>query len=344
MSERPQGAGSSNQIRLRKLATDGRLTEYAMAAPADDRALLVSAAYEITWPIVFGRVTRRVELARGHLACYSSIRHLADECLDGFHDDVEAVVEDLLTHSTKPIINLEAWITSRLNAATVDAYRRRRGQRGALQRPRLPKWLAEAVGNDPWLTELATQILVWVGVDATAGAAIWPLDSWSQRRAAITGDQSGSDAATVAREIEFVLRAMRRKHEWFTQYVEEPQGRKQPPIGGGVYLADHDIGDQAMPTTARDDVDDGRLMELAATAVDVIAHRLAQGEDITTIAAEVVKKVFCLGTGAGDIDRAPLEGRTDDEQISTFMTDPAVIQRIIDAVHSIAALQGSTTT
>jgi hypothetical protein len=53
------------------------------------------------------------------------VTKLADGCLDRFYDDVEAVVDDLLTHSRTRINNPEGWITSRLKAVTIDAHRRR---------------------------------------------------------------------------------------------------------------------------------------------------------------------------------------------------------------------------
>src|SRR5205823_15053751 len=122
------------------------------------------------------------------------VRRLADECLDRFEDDVEAVVYDVLTHADRPIRQLEAWVSSRLRAATVNHHRAVRGERGALQRPRLPRWLAAGLGHDRWLEELALQILTWVGVPTTAGRQVWPLDAWTQRRAEVTGDWTGEPA------------------------------------------------------------------------------------------------------------------------------------------------------
>jgi hypothetical protein len=84
----------------------------------------------------------------GTRSAHRGVHRLADERLDRFHDDVEAVVDDLLTHARHPVFDLEGWVAGRLNAATVNGHRRLRGERGALQRPRLPGWLGAALGQD----------------------------------------------------------------------------------------------------------------------------------------------------------------------------------------------------
>src|SRR5687767_12448455 len=116
--------------KLRSLAREGRLAAVAQSATPGERLRLTGAAFTLAWPIVFNRLTRGYEQRRGHRSCAVSVDRLADGCLDRFYDDVEAVVHDLLTHSTTRIANAEGWITSRLRAVTIDAHRRRRGARG----------------------------------------------------------------------------------------------------------------------------------------------------------------------------------------------------------------------
>src|SRR5262249_3356095 len=77
---------------LRVLARHGALASYAAEASGAEYAALTSEAYGVAWPVVFSRLTRKLELRRGHAACATSVRHLTDDCLDRFYDDVEAVV------------------------------------------------------------------------------------------------------------------------------------------------------------------------------------------------------------------------------------------------------------
>ena len=137
-----------------------------------------------------------------------------------------------MRRATDPIDNFDGWLATRLSPATVDAHRRRRGEIGALQRPRLPAWLGEALGGDPWLCDLAVQILVWAGVPATAGAELWPLDGWAARRAEVTGaPPAGPDTRdTLDREVRTVLAAMGTRPKWYAEHVERPLGHKRAPV------------------------------------------------------------------------------------------------------------------
>ncbi|GAA1635865.1 hypothetical protein [Actinoplanes couchii] len=312
---------------LRALAAAGRLAE---VADGPERGGLVAAAYELVWPIVFARVTCRFERQRGHSVCASGVGNLADECLDRFHDDVEAVVDDLLGHARQPIRQLEAWITPRLNAATVNAHRRRRGARGALQRPRLPGWLVTGLAQDPWLTALATDILTWVGTSGTAGGRLWPVESWSQKRGLATGDWPGSDPATVGREIEQVLSVMRGHPKWYESYVERPLGAKQPPV---VAMATDTYGEPLFPLAPADGADrvEAELRDLAGAAVRAIAGRIGQGEAAESVVVEVIHTIFG-GACAGTLDQMPHVTADPLGGIIGGLTDPARLDRIVAAV------------
>lgn len=330
---RPDGAGAVDI--LRELARRGELAAVAAAASPPQRAVLTGAAYELVWPVVFGRLTRRLELNRGHLGCAVSVQRLADDCLDRFHDDVEAVVADLLTRATKPITKLEAWITSRLNAATVNGYRRRRGQRGALQRPRIPRWLAAALCHDGWLLELATEILEWAGVAATAGTGVWPLDSWAQRRALATGDWLGSDQVAVSRDVETVLVAMRQKPSWYAIYVEAPLGRKQAPVASLPAGADGTGEPAALSLTDDHETEDAWLRELAAAAVVEIDSRLARGEEPAATVVAVLDAVFAAGATRPDLEHPPHTCLGYEERVPVLLADPAVRGRVVETVLGI---------
>ena len=323
---------------LRELAREGRLA--AAVAAADEAGLraLSSAAYDVVWPIVYSRLTYRVEQRRGHLSCMGGVHQLADECLDRFHDDVEAVVDDLLSHTRQPVHHLEAWIAGRVNPATVDGYRRRRGERGALQRPRLPAWLDAELGRDRWLTTLALRILGWVGVPQTAGGELWPVGSWAQERATCTGDWRGSDPTVVAQEIEMVLTAMRRRPAWYESYVERPLGRKQAPVA--ALPVENGTGPAATPLTLADD--DARveseMLRLAAAAVEVIGHRRGRGEDTQKIVVDVVRRVFS-GSLPAVPDRAPHQ-TAEPGSVTGALADPATVARIVSTVRAIISEGG----
>lgn len=321
------------RARLRELAREGRLAAVVAAADRTERQAFTAAAYDVVWPIVFSRLTRGIEQRRGHPGCAAGIDHLADECLDRFHDDVEAVVEDVLTHARQPVLNLEAWITGRLNAATVDGHRRRRGMRGALQRPRLPGWLTRDLGGDGWLTALATRMLVWVGVSNTAGAEVWPLESWAQERAAHTGDWT-SDPAVVAREVETVLAAMRRRPQWYESYVERPLGRKQAPVAARPVV--DGAAESAVPLALGDPHArvDGELRRLAATAVGAIDQRRGHGRETKAIVVEVIRAVFG-GALTGTLDRAPHDVADPLGGVSGALADQATVDRIVATVRQI---------
>jgi hypothetical protein len=321
-----------------ELARRGDLSRYAAEASETERRRLTCAVYEIAWPLVFARLTRRMELRRGHTACATSFTALADECLHAFQDDLEAVVTDVLTHANISIDSLEAWICSRMNAATVDAHRRRRGQRGALQRPRLPKWLHEALGQDRWLTALATEMLVWVGVAATAGTGTWPLESWALRRAAVTGDWRSSDIATVARDVTVVQAAMQRRPAWYASYVYGPLGRKQAPVLPRPCGDSERILEPApLPLVEQHELDDARLLSLASVAVDAIEDGIARGGVPGEVVASVLEKAFTGGTGREDLARVPLATAGASERAEALVADPDVIDRVVATVLDIIA-------
>lgn len=267
---------------LRELAARGRLADI-MAGPAAPGEIR-GAAYELVWPLVWTRHTRRLEHSKGHSWCASSLVKLESACLDGFHDDVEAVVEYLFRHAKGPIHAMEGWLVSRIPVAVVDGNRRRRGRRGALQRVRVPGWLAMELGGDVWLTELAGRVIEWVGVPSTAGQELWPVDAWAEARAEITGDHSRPRSVQVAEDLDTVLRAMQRcRPRWYAAYVERPLGSKQPPV---VPVTEIDT----MVDTAR--LEDSRLAVLAASAVEAISIGLAENRPPSEIVPHVIRAVF----------------------------------------------------
>ncbi|MEV6344081.1 hypothetical protein [Actinoplanes sp. NPDC051851] len=304
-----------DQAWLRRLAATGGL---GTVSPADRRRLY-RAAYAVAHPIVFDVVTRRVEQRRGHPHCARSLRNLDGPCLDAFYDDVEAVVEHLLA-ATVPIDDLEGWLASRALHATIDGHRRRRGERGALQRPRMSRALADAL-PDPWHRELALKILVWVGLPTGAGTGVWPVDSWARDRAVLTGDHQGSTTTRVQHDIDVVLGVMRQRPAWYEAHVERPLGHKTTPVAGNP-------GDNPGDLRPLGPVEPGEQAEAhiraaAAAAVEAIADRLARGFDVTRTVETVLRDYFVDGTGADELDRPPRTGAGVDERISALFADPA---------------------
>ena len=324
---------------VRDLARQGLFSRHAATVSGAEHTMLSGGAYDIVWPVVFNRLTRPVEHRRGHHRCAASVHDLEPECLDRFQDDVEAMLDDLFRNAKVPIHNLEGWIASRLNAATVNAYRRRRGERGALQRPRLPRWLAEGLGHDPWLAALAVEMLVWVGVPTAAGNETWPWSAWAERRSVVTGGRGGT-AADLVKEVDAVLAAMRQSRAWYESFVERPLGRKQAPLfpANGN---DPNLGREQphLALTPRHESDDARLAELAALAVKAIEARLRQGEDPRSAVEAVLRTVFGSETGVEHMDRVPGADPAEDERVAALLADPQSLDRLVSAVLNIVNSQ-----
>lgn len=321
---------------LIEAAGQGRLSRCLAENPADGNAAL----YAIISELVYFRLTRPAELRRGHLLCASRPDRMEPDCHDRHQDDVEAVRADLLAHAHLRFLNLRGWIASRLKPVTIDAHRRRRGERGALQRPRLPVWLVKRLtaefGDSPWPRRLALDILDWVGVTATAGSGVWPLRAWVEQRArSVSG--SRYTEAKMAAEVERVLRVMRAKPLWYADFVERPLGRKPVPVVS-VRRADTDEAREPEPLRFAEPDEQGQtlLMELASTAIDRIARLLAEGAPARETVAEVLGAVFGADadSAAEELERVPDGGRglSPRERAEQLMLDPEVFERVVAEV------------
>lgn len=323
MPETTHPVGAADVAGVRELAREGRLADAAAAALPGELARLRGAVYAVVWPLVFARLTRPLEQQRRHPDCLRGLGWLRPDCLDGFHDDVEAVVEHALRRATDPIENLEGWLTTRLNPATVDAHRRRRGETGALQRPRLPGWLAAALGGDAWLGELAVQVLVWAGVPATAGGELWPLAGWAARRAEVTGEPlAGRDM--LDREVRTVLAAMRTRPKWYAEHVERPLGHKRAPVA--PMPADGSAELAALALVRPHEVDDARLTALAEQALRGIESRLARGDAPAATVTTVIRLVF---GATPPQDRLPHTESTREDWLTAALADDARLDGIV---------------
>jgi hypothetical protein len=250
-------------------------------------------------------------------------------CLDKFYDDVESLIARLLA-TIRPVEDLPAWLAYWAPRAAVDGHRRRRGESGALQRPRLTVALAAGLGQDPWLTALALEILIWVGVPATAGTELWPLDEWAQRRALITGDHAGSTPAIVAADVERVLAVMGERPEWFEAHVERPLGRKPTPVA--MPPSDHRGDSRPLRIGDEHDVYDDHVAALAEVALKAIAAGLRGNGDPTAVVVKVLDRLFLGGSDAERLGRAPGAGPAHDERLSARLAEPAAVSRIVEQV------------
>lgn len=319
--------GPADVAGVRRLARDGRLARSVSAAAPGDLARLRGAVYTVAWPLVFARITKPLERQRQHPDCVRGLEWLRPDCLDGFHDDVEAVVEHALYRATGPIENFDGWLATRLSPAIVDAHRRRRGEIGALQRPRLPAWLGDALGGDPWLCDLAVRILVWAGVPATAGAELWPLDSWTERRTEVTGEPPVS-RDVLDREVRQVLAAMRTRPRWHAEHVERPLGHKRSPVA--PMPADGSAGPAPLELVGPAEADDVRLAGLAEQALRAIEARLDRGTDPAVAVADVVRRVF--GAGEDAVGRLPHHGAARADWLAAALADETRLDRITATV------------
>jgi hypothetical protein len=329
-SLRRAAAESGDVSELRRLAEAGTLSTAFEKAGAGRRRQLQSGAYAIVYRLVYDKLTRRLERDRGHHHCAERIDRLEPACLDRFYDDVEAVVERLLTQQSGPIQNLEAWIVTLIPKAVLDGNRKRRGRRGAMQRPRITPALAQELGNDPWLTDLAVHILEWVGVTATAGAGLWPLDNWARRRALVKGDAAAEDPKLVTREIEEVLAVMRRRPVWYADFIERPLGHKVAPTAAPP--GDEVVDSRPLQPVPDDEVDDNRLKDLAWIATEAMRIRLRDGDDPRQVVTEVLNAVFNRGSGGEEIGRSGGASSSAPERLSELLADPVALPGIINRI------------
>lgn len=333
-------AEKSGEQELCEAARQGLLKEYLDAKPSTANAVL----YGIVSEVVYERLTRGQERGRGHQRCATSVWSLEPDCHDQYQDDVAAVRADLLRHAELRIENLRGWLVPRLKPVVVDDHRRRRGAIGAQQRPRLPLplWLDAELGGDPWLAQLAIEILCWVGVPAAAGDGIWPLGAWSERRAAAKGEP-GCTVFQTARDVERVLAAMRCRRAWFDRYIEGPLGHKQAPVAFGAAPGAEDDG--PAPADLRlvplDEAADARLLAAAGEALDGLRARIRQGQDPRSATVEVVGLLFGVDAGAGAGVSEAGVGQADGfagpepepgERVPDLMADPATVDRVVAAV------------
>lgn len=338
--------------RLRSLAAGGELHQ-ATHASSPASAELRSAAFGIALPLVWERHTRPLEIRKGHRPCVSAISRLAPDCLDGFTDDLEAVVGALMAYR-RPIGNLEGWLTQRMANAIKDGNRIRRARvMGAQQRVRVPAQVSAELGGNPWLTSLAARVLQWAGVQNTAGTGLWPLSAWAEERARITGEWDATGGQSrVASDVKTVLDAMRRcDPAWYERYVERPLGRKWAPVAydpGDIPSAGHKRAASAdsawLELVPRSERDDAHLLELAATSLGLIQAGLATGRQLADVVAEALTKTF-LGPRSvcSEMDESPLDTGCDTlAAVAAILADPIALARVTASAARILGLDRAT--
>jgi hypothetical protein len=207
---------------------------------------------------------------------------------------------------------------------------------GALQRPRLQGWLARELGDDEWLGQLALEILTWAGVPATAGASLWPLDSWAEHRSQFTGDWSASTTVTVEREVEHVLNAMRTRPAWYQKHVECPLGAKTAPLAPSyAYEGSAAAEFPAMAAVPQHEILDARLADLASVALASIEAQLDGDGALGPTVALVIKTVFGHLDLAAELTASPHDDSAAEERLTALIDDPSELDRIADVVRAI---------
>lgn len=329
---RDKESADDTEREIQAAAREGKLGEYLATHHEEGHATL----YRMVSDLVFERYSRPWERVRGHHLCAVSVDRLEPECHDRHQDAVEAVRADLLRHADRPIANLGGWLVPRLNPVIIDAHRKRRGEQGAHQKPRLPlpRWLDTAIEHDPWLAQLAVEIMRWVGVPVAVHNGLWPLGAWADRRAAATGE-SGCTEGRVARDVERVLAAMRTDPVWYDKYIERPLGRKQAPLAAYQDDGSEPREPSFVSIVAPHEAADARLADLAGEAIAAIAQRAARGEDLRKVVVEVVEAAFGAGTGADDMDRTPGSAPDVDERVARLLVDPATVERVVNTILDI---------
>jgi hypothetical protein len=166
--------------------------------------------------------------------------------------------------------------------------------------------------------------------------SLWPLDGWSDQRAAFKGSRTSDDTRAVEREVEQVLGVMRTRPEWFEAYVERPLGTKVPPLAPAVPDGGIPSGPPPLALTDAHEILDAKLADLASLALTAIERRIAGGVDLMAAVAGVLGQVFGsnLEHELGELPHGP---STVDEHVTALVTDPAQLAHIVAVVQGIFA-------
>lgn len=334
------GGESVDGYSLRLLAASGELWHVGMTEAAEVPRLR-SEAFEIALPLIWERHTRPLEMRKGHRRCATAISALPPECLDGFTDDLEAVVTALLGYR-RPIASLEGWITMRMANAIKDGHRARRAKEmGAQQRVRVPSGLAARLGGDPWLLALAERMLQWTGVRQAAGSDLWPIGQWTEDRATITRVSEGVAVVSVADEVAAVLAAMKAWDEaWFDKYVERPLGRKwAPPTMGWPDEATSAPDSSLLDLVPEYERAEMRLIDSAAACLDAIRLALKKDCDPCEAVVNALGVTYLVDWKLTDLEQVPSASYDVGDTISDIMTDQGTLDRITAEVLDIVAFE-----
>jgi hypothetical protein len=321
---------------LRQLAASGDLWRTGITEPAEVSRLR-SEAFEIALPLVWERHTRGLEMRKGHRRCTTAISALPPECLDGFTDDLEAVVTGLLAYR-RPIASVEGWITMRMGNAIKDGHRVRRAKEmGAQQRVRVPSGLAARLGGDPWLLALAERVLQWTGVRQAAGSDLWPIGQWTEDRAAITRIPESLSVVSVTDQVSMVLAAMKEwDAAWYDRYVEQPLGRKwAPPTTDSSDVPENSLLD-LVPEYERAE---GRLIDSAATCLEAIRAALGEDYDPCEAVENALIATYLIDWKPTDLDQVPSTSYDVGDVVTAIMTDRGTLDRVTAEVLDIVAFE-----
>jgi hypothetical protein len=258
-------------------------------------------------------------------------------CVDRTNENAIALLERFF-RARQEIQVLEAWATAALLNAIVDHYRRQRGERGALQRARVPKWLATAFGHDPKRVLLAELIIDWVGVPTTGGlSSLWPYGEWADRCAPLAGGRHAYGERDVRRDVEHVLAVMRRQRPaWFAAHILEPLTYQEVPVvhepGGTEY-------EQFRRAREASSAKDEQYLDDSAT--NLIAALQAEARRGGGLSAAVVRHLIAAEFGrrpaGSDVGRLPGDEPADlDDAVHSALTDDRIDALVAEVLAILA--------
>lgn len=264
--------------------------------------VLVREIRECLWEIFTG-VALRAHGGKTGLSERDRLRRLPPETADRVTNDAQALLEKFVTMKDPIKVSLEAWATGARPNAVSDKNRRDRGERGALQKARVPEGLKRALGHDPLLVEIARRIIDFAGTPRAVGGSGWPTGTWSSDLAPLAGAAGEYPERACERDVERVLHLMAAWNQtWLDQRILGPLSRQALPVAFRDDAAETDRPGSADERDA--DQRDRLLLDAAADLLDALADRLAVGDGVPAEVAREVLEEFEKRSGVRISDRA----------------------------------------
>jgi hypothetical protein len=260
-------------------------------------------------------------------------------CADRTNENAIALLERFF-RARQEIEVLEAWATAALMNAIIDHYRKQRGERGALQRARVPKWLAAALGHDPKHVLLAELIIDWAGVPTTGClSSLWPYGEWAERCAHLAGGRHAYGEREVRRDVEHVLAVMRRQRPaWLAEHILEPLTYQEVPVvhepGGTAYEEFRRARDASAAK------DEQYLDESASHLIAALQAEARRGGLSAAVVRHLIVAEFGRRPAGRDVGRVPGDGPADlDDAVQAALTDDRIDALVAEVLAILAEIE-----